>query len=99
MKKLDTLTIISLAAMVWAIKMISHEIIGHGGAVLLFGGTPISVNAMFFEYDIPNATFWQQKFINANGSFINILLAVISVFWISKLHQPKSWKGYFYGCL
>ncbi len=93
-KKIDLLYIILMAGMCWALLIVGHEIIGHGGAALLVGGELISVNAMYFDHDISNATFWQEKFVRANGSFINIIFVLIAVVWISRLKNKSTWFGY-----
>lgn len=94
-RNVDLLYIVLLAGMCWSLLIIGHEILGHGGAVLLVGGTPISVDAMYFDQDISNVTFWQEKFVRANGSFINIIFAGIAMIWISRLQKISTWMGYF----
>lgn len=94
-KKTDLLYIILLAGLCWSLLIVGHEILGHGGATIVVGGELISVNAMYFDHDLSNVTFWQEKFVRANGSFINIIFAVIAVFWISRLHNKSTWLGYF----
>lgn len=94
-KNIDLIHIILLAGLCWSTLLIGHELLGHGGAVLLIGGTPISIDAMYFDSSIPDATFWQEKFVRANGSFVNIFFAFAAMFWISRLGQISSWKGYF----
>lgn len=94
-KNIDLLYIILLAGLCWSLLIVGHEILGHGGAVLIVGGKVISVDAMYFDQDISNATFWQEKFVRANGSFINIIFAVIAMFWISRMKNVSTWMGYF----
>jgi len=95
MKKLDLFTVVSLAGLTWSTLMIAHELFGHGGAVLLVSGTPISVDGMYFTHDISNASFWQEKFVRAAGSIVNIIIALASIFIFTRLKQPRSWLGYF----
>lgn len=94
-KNIDLLYIVLLSGMCWSLLIVGHEILGHGGAVLLVGGTPISVDAMYFVQDISNVTFWQEKFVRANGSFINIIFAGIAMIWLSRLKNKSTWMGYF----
>ncbi|WP_411030566.1 hypothetical protein [Spongiimicrobium sp. 3-5] len=93
-KKIDLLYIILLTGLCWSLLIVGHELLGHGGAVLIVGGTPISVDAMYFDQDISGVTFWQEKFVRANGSFINIIFAIIAAFWISRLRNKSTWLGY-----
>ncbi len=94
MRKIDLFTLICISGLSWSLLMVGHEIVGHGGAVLLIGGTPIAVDAMYFEQDISMASFWQEKFVRAAGSLINILLAVLATIWLSNLRQKDNWKGF-----
>ncbi len=94
MRKINLLTVIFIGGLSWSLLIIGHEMIGHGGAVLLVGGTPIAVDAMYFEHDLSEATFWQKNFVRAAGSLINILFWVIAIIWLAKLKHPSSWRGF-----
>ncbi len=94
-KTISIFHIILLSSLSWSLLIIGHEILGHGLGALIVGGTPISVDAMSLSYDVSEATFWQKKFVTANGSFINIIFIIIAVLWISRLKNKSTWLGYF----
>lgn len=96
-KNIDLLYIVLLTGLCWSLLMVGHEIIGHGGAVLLIGGELISVDAMYLTHDISNASFWHEKFVKASGSFINIIFVGIAVLWISKLQKNHLGWVIFFG--
>lgn len=63
MKKLDLTTIISISAIAWIFLIISHEVIGHGGAAYINGGKLAYFDSMFARYIGPDGgfTFWQKN--------------------------------------
>ncbi len=96
MHKFNLFSVICLAGCSWALLMVGHELIGHGGAVFLFGGDVVSVDAMYLSFDFAEATFWQDKIIRAAGSIINILFVVIAYSLLTRLKQKSSALGLFY---
>ncbi|TAI48890.1 hypothetical protein [Flagellimonas allohymeniacidonis] len=95
MKKNDTLTLLAVGAICWILRVVTHEVIGHGGSNLFFGGKAISVSTMFFKASQPDFSFLQQKVFIASGSIINLILGFTSFYFFKKQKTKNSWKGYF----
>ncbi len=96
MKKLDVITIVSISAIAWIVIIISHEVIGHGGAAYINGGKLAYFDSMFAKFVEPAGgfTFWQQKFNTAAGSLLNILMMVGATVWFTKMKKRQTWIGY-----
>ncbi len=94
MKKNDYLTFLAVGAICWILRVVTHEIIGHGGSNMLFGGKAISVSTMFFKAEQPGFSFLQQKIFIASGSIINLILGLTAFYIFNKLKTKNSWKGY-----
>lgn len=75
---IDVLTVIMITVCVFVIKSFTHEIIGHGGAVLLVGERITSVSTMWLNHTILPSVF-AEKFVEAAGTLSNLFLALISM--------------------
>lgn len=96
MKKLDFTTIIAISAIAWIVLIISHEVIGHGGAAYINGGKLAYFDSMFARYITPDGgfTFWQSKFNTAAGSLLNILMMIGAAVWFFKMKNRQNWFGF-----
>lgn len=95
-KKLDIITIIAISGIAWVILIISHEVVGHGGAAYINGGRLAYFDSMFAKFVEPEGgfSFWQSKFNTAAGSLLNILMMGTACFWFVKLINKKTWLGF-----
>lgn len=73
-KRILRLIVISCGA--WSTLQVGHELIGHGLTVLLMGGKPLAVNAMYFHYDLSSVSDLADRWIRAGGSIFNVLWAL-----------------------
>ena len=79
----------------WSLLQSGHEVIGHGLLVLIVGGIPLSVDAMYFSHDLTSVTATGIRWVQAGGSIFNVLLA-LGAFLILKSTPFKSyWINYF----
>jgi len=96
MKKLDMVTIIAVSVIAWIVLIISHEVIGHGGAAYINGGKLAYFDSMFAKFAAPEGgfSFWQKKFNTAAGSLLNVLMMFGAVVWFIKMKKKQSWLGF-----
>jgi len=92
-KRIIRLIVLSCGA--WSVLQAGHEIIGHGATVLLVGGKPISVNAMYFYYDLSSVTEAEDRWIRAGGSVFNILWAFTCLIFLMKRWTKNFEVSYF----
>lgn len=64
-----------ITVIAWSVLQCGHELIGHGLATILVGGTPIAVDAMYFHHDLSEVSYAGVKIVQASGSLFNILFA------------------------
>jgi hypothetical protein len=86
---LNVWTIGSIAIVVYCLTNIFHEGLGHGGACILMGGWPETLNAIFFSYHESNVSLAAQRFISAGGSIVNLLAAGIALA-LFHYRQPRT---------
>ena len=96
MKKLDITTIIAISAIAWIVLVISHEVIGHGGAAYLNGGKLAYFDSMWANYIPPKGgfSFWQAKLNTAGGSLLNVLSMILAAVSFVRMKNKQSWFGY-----
>ena len=96
MKRLDITTIIAISAIAWVVLIISHEVIGHGGAAYINGGRLAYFDSMFARYVEPDGgfTFWQSKFNTAAGSLLNVLMMFGAAVWFVRMKNRQRWLGF-----
>jgi len=69
----DLLTVTSLAVLAYAAANVLHEGLGHGGACLLTGGTPIRLTSVSFECGTAGLGSGASRLVAAGGSVVNLL--------------------------
>ncbi|GAB4243677.1 MAG: hypothetical protein Tsb0034_21610 [Ekhidna sp.] len=79
----------------WALLMITHEIIGHGGMVLIVGGTPIGVDGMYFEHNLNEVSASGKRLVHAAGSISNIILALLCYLIYTRKQPSNFWIALF----
>lgn len=87
--ELNLWTIGSIAVVAYCLANVLHEGLGHGGACLLMGGQPKSLNAIFFEYDQNTVSAFGRRIIAAGGSVINLLTGGIA-FAALRFGRPRA---------
>ena len=88
------LTAMAVGCLAWITRALGHEVIGHGGACLLVGDTPLGFSAMYF-HGTASTTLWAGKVRLAGGTIYNVLTAVICVGLLAKRVKARSWLAYF----
>ena len=69
----DALTVIAVSALAFIASNVLHEGLGHGGACLLVGGKPLSLTAVYFDYDSAGLSDLRSRFIAAGGPIVNLI--------------------------
>ena len=94
--KRNTWTIIAISAIAWIVLILSHEVIGHGGAATLNGGSLAYFDAMNARYIPPEGgfTYWQSKFNTAAGTLINLMMMAVATIWFTRMKNRASWLGF-----
>lgn len=93
---LDIPTILAIGIVVFIIKNIIHEGLGHGGACLLVGGKPLLLTTAHFDYDVLSVSDLGARIIAAGGFLANFIAAGIFFFFFRQAspHSPR--LRYFY---
>ena len=92
--QLPVLTALAIGCLAWITRAMGHELIGHGGACLLVGDTPIAFNAMYFHGG-EASSFWAGKFRLAGGTIYNVITALVCLWWLARRVDGRSWFTYF----
>jgi len=74
----DLVTVASLAVLAYAAANVLHEALGHGGACLLAGGTPIRLTSVSFECSTAGLGPGASRLVAAGGSIVNLLVGVLA---------------------
>jgi len=92
--QLPILTALAIGCLAWITRALGHELVGHGGACLLVGDTPIAFNAMYFQGS-EASSFWAAKFRLAGGTIYNVITAVVCIWLLANRVVRRSWFAYF----
>ncbi len=83
---IDLLTILAIGIVSFIIKNVIHEALGHGGACLMVGGTPLVLSSAHFECDTTSVSDAGIRFIAAAGTLVNFIAAYF--FWLAFRRTP-----------
>ncbi len=86
---LDRWTVGAIAVVAYAVSNVVHEGLGHGGACLLVGGRPETLNAIFFECSVEGLQSSAQRWLAAGGSIANLVFAGLAAAALKTL--PSQW--------
>ena len=89
--KLDLLSIISIAVIVYIIQNVLHEFIGHGGATILVGGKLVSLTTAYLQSNLESASSLGRRIVAAAGPIVNTVAGIL--FWIilkKQYHKKNS---------
>ncbi len=73
--RLDHATLVAVALGVYALVNLAHEGLGHGGACLLLGGEPRTLNAVYFDCGEAGLSGAARRLLAAGGTLANLVLA------------------------
>lgn len=87
----DRLTVVGIALFAYALANILHEGVGHGGACLLFGGSPEVLSSVHFECAAGSAA---MRGIAAAGTIVNLFVGAIALLALNSIaprENPHAW--------
>lgn len=85
----DTLSLISLAVLAFALAIVAHEALGHGGACLLVGGTPNRLTSVSFDCDVRSGSA-SAITVAAGGTIVNFVCALFAMWRYSRRRDRQS---------
>jgi hypothetical protein len=92
----DPYTVMAVGMLVYLVKNVVHEGLGHGGVCLLVGGEPIAISSAWWHADYQSVGIWGQRWAKAGGTLANLLLAfALLPFW-PRLRTAKPTIAYFF---
>jgi hypothetical protein len=92
--QLPVLTALAVGCLAWITRALGHELIGHGGACVLVGDTPIAFNAMYFQGG-ETSSYLTGKFRLAGGTIYNVITALLCIWLLVRYVIGRSWFAYF----
>jgi hypothetical protein len=81
---IDIPTLVAISVVAYALVIIGHEVIGHGGACLLVGGELRAVTSTDLYCKFTNVVEWKYKFMVAGGPLANLFSMIVSLALIYK---------------
>ena len=85
MKRIDTLTLIAIAALVNVTATVVHEALGHGVVAALFGAHIVHVSSVDLAFDERTAGDIQNRIIAAAGPLANLAVGWIVVMFADRI--------------
>lgn len=76
---IDIPTLVAISAVAYAMVIIGHEVIGHGGVCLLVGGELRAVTSTDLYCKFTNAVELKYKLMVAGGPLVNLLSVILSL--------------------
>jgi hypothetical protein len=92
---IDAPTVIAVAIIAYAFANLLHEAVGHGGACLLVGGTPLTLSSMHFDGDFTGFPRWAGRVVAAGGTLVNFIAAAVALFFWRRTSGSPSVANYF----
>lgn len=93
---LDIPTIMAIGIVVFILKNIIHEALGHGGACWLIGGKPLMLTTAHFDYDSLSVSSVGARFIAAGGFIANFIAAGFFLLLFRRSHAQSPRLRYFF---
>jgi hypothetical protein len=78
----NTLTLLSIGIVAYALGAMLHEAVGHGGACFVSGGRPIVLSTVHMECSS------ETRLVAAGGTFVNFVATAL--FWVFGRLTPRS---------
>ena len=91
-------TLAAIGVLVYVIKNVVHEGLGHGGVCLLVGGEPVAISSAWWDGTYDGVSDWGVRWVAAGGTFANLILAgALLALWrpTHRLRSDRSAFGYF----
>lgn len=82
----DALTVSAVAIVVYALAVLLHEGVGHGGACLLVHGVPLELTSMKFDCSLPVGATTPERIVAAGGTIATLTggLLALALYQITK---------------
>ena len=77
-------TVAAIAIIAYAMANVLHEGVGHGGACILVGGTPLAFSSMHFDCNTQGLSAGAEGLVAAGGTLVN-LVAAGAAFWLIRV--------------
>jgi hypothetical protein len=94
-RDLDGLTIAAIAIVAYCAASLVHEGLGHGGACLLLGGRPQSLNAIFFSYDEASVSNAARLVIAMAGTVANLVFGCLAALLLARWRHAAATARFF----
>jgi hypothetical protein len=85
----DALTISAIAVIVYALSSLLHEAIGHGGACLFVGATPIELSSMNFDCSVLDDGLAPMRIVAAGGTIATLLGGILAFVLYKLVPGPR----------
>lgn len=79
-KAISRPTLVAIAVVAYALANLAHEGLGHGGACLLAGGSPLTLSAVHFEEEPGSLEGSALKWVSAGGTIANVAVGALALF-------------------
>ena len=89
----DSLTVIGIALLAYAVANFLHEGVGHGGACVLLGGEPEVLSSVHFECDAGAAT---MRGVAAAGTIVNFVIGALALVALHSIRVKESPHRYYF---
>ena len=74
--KPDWVTIAAIGVVVYLLKNVAHEGLGHGLTSILLGGKPVALSSAWWSGDLSALSAWQVRAVKAGGTVMNLVLGL-----------------------
>ncbi len=75
--RLDVATIIAIGLVVYLIKNVVHEGLGHGVVCILVGGEAQAISSAWWDGTYEGVSAWGRRWVRAGGTFANLIVALL----------------------
>ncbi len=89
--RIDVPTLVAICVVAYALEIIIHEVIGHGGVCWLVGGQPLAVTSTDFYCNFADVPAWGVKLMLVGGGLANfVTLALCLALLRIKRYRPHA---------
>jgi len=74
----DRLTVVGIALFAYAVSNVLHEAVGHGGACVVLGGSPVALSSVHFECDNSQMSTLAFRGVAAAGTIVNFVVGALA---------------------
>lgn len=76
---IDWLTVAAISVTMYIAANVIHEGLGHAGACVLIGATPLELSTAHFHNDPASTTMAGEKFIAASAAILNVITGLLAL--------------------